>query len=191
MSTEPIPGARLEGEHIREFALAGKAILTLRSVETGTRFTYKITANDAGTHHFVKLLAGSDNEADYRYIGFIRDGSFRHGGAKSFAKHDAPGVVAVGWFVRNFLNTRQSIVPARAAKLEVWHEGHCGRCGRRLTVPESIETGLGPECAKAAGVVRPKGPAKTAAPTQEQLDECARIEAQEAERERRKANYTG
>jgi hypothetical protein len=30
--------------------------------------------------------------------------------------------------------------------LEVWHEGRCGACGRRLTVPESIERGLGPEC---------------------------------------------
>jgi hypothetical protein len=147
MSHEPIPGARLEGERIREFALAGNAILTLRSIETGTRFTYKITANETGKVHFVKLLSGSDNEADYRYIGHIREGSFRHGGAKSFARYDAPSVIAIGWFVRNFLNTRQSIVPARAAKLEVWHEGHCGRCGRRLTVPESIESGLGSECA--------------------------------------------
>lgn len=151
MSKEPIPGARLEGDRIREFALAGNAILALRSVETGTRFTYKITQNEAGTTHFVKLLAGSDNEADYRYIGHIRDGSFRHGGVKSFARYDAPSVVAMGWFVRNFLSPRQSIVPARAAKLEVWHEGHCGRCGRRLTVPESIASGLGPECAMKAG----------------------------------------
>jgi hypothetical protein len=28
----------------------------------------------------------------------------------------------------------------------IWHEGRCGRCGRRLTVPESIESGYGPEC---------------------------------------------
>jgi len=27
------------------------------------------------------------------------------------------------------------------------HEGKCGRCGRKLTVPLSIETGIGPECA--------------------------------------------
>jgi hypothetical protein len=29
----------------------------------------------------------------------------------------------------------------------VHHEGRCGRCGRPLTVPSSIETGLGPDCA--------------------------------------------
>jgi hypothetical protein len=32
-------------------------------------------------------------------------------------------------------------------KVEVWHEGRCGKCSRRLTVPESIATGLGPVCA--------------------------------------------
>jgi hypothetical protein len=28
------------------------------------------------------------------------------------------------------------------------HEGKCGRCGRLLTVPSSIESGIGPECSK-------------------------------------------
>ena len=32
------------------------------------------------------------------------------------------------------------------AKAEFWHEGRCGRCGRTLTVPESIASGVGPEC---------------------------------------------
>lgn len=33
------------------------------------------------------------------------------------------------------------------SQIEVWHEGRCGACGRRLTVPESIANGLGPVCA--------------------------------------------
>jgi len=32
--------------------------------------------------------------------------------------------------------------------VEFWHEGVCGKCGRKLTVPESIESGFGPECIK-------------------------------------------
>lgn len=31
---------------------------------------------------------------------------------------------------------------------EFWHEGRCGKCARRLTVPESIAQGFGPECAR-------------------------------------------
>jgi hypothetical protein len=31
--------------------------------------------------------------------------------------------------------------------VEFWHEGKCCRCGRKLTVPASIASGIGPECA--------------------------------------------
>ena len=31
---------------------------------------------------------------------------------------------------------------------EMLHEGRCGRCARRLTVPASVASGIGPECAK-------------------------------------------
>lgn len=37
-------------------------------------------------------------------------------------------------------------------RIEVWHEGRCGRCARRLTVPESILIGIGPECAEIMGL---------------------------------------
>ena len=32
--------------------------------------------------------------------------------------------------------------------IEIYHDGRCGKCGRQLTVPASIETGFGPECVK-------------------------------------------
>jgi len=31
---------------------------------------------------------------------------------------------------------------------EFWHDGNCGRCGRTLTNPDSLATGIGPECIK-------------------------------------------
>lgn len=34
-------------------------------------------------------------------------------------------------------------------ELEFWHEGCCGCCSKKLTVPASIELGHGPNCAKA------------------------------------------
>lgn len=33
--------------------------------------------------------------------------------------------------------------------VHVRHHNHCGRCARVLTVPESIDLGLGPVCASA------------------------------------------
>lgn len=38
-----------------------------------------------------------------------------------------------------------------ASKADIRHEGRCGRCGRALTRPESIDTGLGPDCAEKMG----------------------------------------
>lgn len=141
-----IAAARLNGEAIAKFALAGNATLTVRSIATGTRFTFKIQAATSPGVWFVRLLAGADNTGDYRYIGFIRERRFHHGGRKSFAKAEAPSVVAFGWFCRQALFPSQ-LSQQLADKVEVWHEGICGRCGRKLTVPESIESGLGPDCA--------------------------------------------
>lgn len=39
--------------------------------------------------------------------------------------------------------------------VQFWHEGRCGRCGRRLTVPGSIEIGFGPDCASELGITLP------------------------------------
>lgn len=143
-------GARLAAEQIAPYTLAGNATVTLVSRATGARFTYKVRMAPRGGTWFVKVLAGPSNESDFRYIGFIRDGRFIHGAGKCFATKDAPSVIAFGWFARSILFPRQGRSP-KTDQLEVWHEGACGRCGRKLTVPESIQTGLGPECANKSG----------------------------------------
>jgi hypothetical protein len=141
---------KLSGENIARFALAGNATLTLRSASTGTRFTFRVRSAPESRNGqptwFVHLLVGSNNTSDYRYIGFIRDQKFIHGAGKSYVNSDAPSVIAFGWFVRTVLFEQRV-----HEKLEVWHEGTCGRCGRKLTVPESIASGLGPECARRNG----------------------------------------
>lgn len=130
---------------VREFALAGNAVLTLVSKKTGTRFTFKIRKPDVNAPHFVSLLNGPSNETDYQFLGTIfREDEYRHGGRSKLA-YDAPSAVAFHWFWRAI---RANVLPET---LEVWHEGRCGRCGRKLTVPESIENGLGPECMKRRG----------------------------------------
>jgi hypothetical protein len=53
---------------------------------------------------------------------------------------DAPSARAFDWTWRHIA---RGIMPDA---LEIWHEGRCGRCARRLTVPESIAQGFGPEC---------------------------------------------
>ena len=136
MNTHEAP---LAAEHIARFVTAGNARFTLMSVATGVHFTYRVRHHKENPVAFVSLLTGPDNEQDYQYIGYVRDadGRFRHGGVKARAGFNAPGVRALTWFSRH----QDSVA------VKVYHEGRCGRCGRTLTVPSSIESGLGPVCA--------------------------------------------
>lgn len=133
-------------KQINQSIKAGNARLTLVSKKTGTRFTYRVKApkdEEKPNLWFVQVLTGPENETDYAYIGYIKAGkSFQHGGAKAKVGQGAPSVRAFAWFMDQL---HASILPDT---LEVWHEGGCGRCGRALTVPESIERGIGPECQK-------------------------------------------
>jgi len=134
-------------ESICRFMFAGKATITLRSLKSGARFTYRIKESDDGKCHFVSLLHGPDNEGDFIYLGHFRGGSYSHG-RKSTVGINAPGSRAFEWFAANLL---KNVLPAN---LEVWHEGKCGHCGHKLTVPESCLTGFGPDCSEKLGIPR-------------------------------------
>ena len=127
-------------EHPMRFALAGKAIFTVVSKKTGARFTFKVRAAENGPFHFVSVLTGPDNTQDYKYLGYLRRGVYFHGGAKAKIAADAPSAKAFDWFWRALARD------ALGDRAEVHHCGQCGRCGRALTVPESIQSGFGPEC---------------------------------------------
>lgn len=130
----------------RRFILAGNATFTIVSAKTGTRFTYKVRAKEVEggrTLHFVSVLTGADNENDFTFLGTVFDGTtFRHS-PKSRIGQDAPSAKAFAWAFGRILTD------ALGEAASVHHEGRCGRCGRKLTVPRSIELGLGPECENA------------------------------------------
>ena len=135
------------------FMLAGNAYVTFQSRRTGTRFTYRVQQAEsragAGVWdkppHFVSVLVGPDNDRSYSYLGTIFDRKMYSHGRKSRIETDAPSAVAFAWVWRYLSGGNAH------PKLAVYHEGRCGRCGRRLTTPESIETGLGPVCAAKNG----------------------------------------
>lgn len=133
--------AQLTAETVAAFALAGNARLTLQSEKTGDRFTFRVRKAKDADLHFVSLLTGADNENDFEYLGTIRAGQFSHG-RKARIGADAPSARAIAWAWPHIM--AGNIPPA----LAIFHEGRCGRCNRALTVPESIESGIGPECAK-------------------------------------------
>jgi hypothetical protein len=131
----------------KTFLLAGNATLTVQSRKTGARFTYKVRKSKDGKCFFVSLLNGPDNENSFRWFGTIVQSEqglvFRHGKPdRTPITPDAPSAQGFAWLARNLNN------PVNLSNnVQVHHEGKCCRCGRKLTVPASIESGIGPECA--------------------------------------------
>lgn len=129
----------------KTFALGGNATFTLVSKKTGNRFTFRVRkGKQPSAPHFVSLMNGPDNERNFEFLGTIfGDGrNFVHG-KKSRISREAPSARAFAWLWDNV--TANDVCPASA---EFHHEGKCCCCGRKLTVPESIVSGIGPECAK-------------------------------------------
>lgn len=136
---------RLDGDDAARYMLAGRATVSVLNRDTGNRFTYKIVTPIAeGVNKpkiwFVYALTGPNNQSDYQYLGFIRSGAYRHGGAKAKIIAAAQSARAFAWL---WPRVTEGGLPAC---IEIWHSGTCRRCGRALTDPVSIETGLGPIC---------------------------------------------
>lgn len=136
-------GIALAASYVPIVTLAGNATITLESKYTGKHFTYRVKRCETkDTLYFVHLLHGQDNEKDYRYVGcYYSDDRYFHP-CKHYA--DIPrrnwsiSMQAIAYFFDNLYN-----IPDY---LRVYNAGKCARCGRKLTTPESVVTGFGPEC---------------------------------------------
>lgn len=130
---------------IKSFVLAGNASFTVKNDGTGKHLTYKVVKSETEDNlkddvWFVTTLNGSDNETDFAYIGIIASGGFRITKKSRFSE-DAVSVKGFKWLWNNVTANRE--LPDN---VKFYHSGRCGRCGRKLTTPESVETGFGPIC---------------------------------------------
>lgn len=121
-----------------KFMFAGKSVVTFVNTQTGNRFTFKIKQAKDSNLFFVSVLT---NPEQYSYIGTCVEGKYKHG-KKSQISENAQSVKVFNYMLNKL------ITDTLPDFLEVWHEGFCGKCGRSLTVPSSILTGIGPECIK-------------------------------------------
>jgi hypothetical protein len=133
----------LKKEYLEKFILGGRALFTIKNEQTGNRFTYSVVKPNDETPYFVKVLRGANNETDYSFIGSVFRNStsakYVHS-KKSKVSEDAQSVKVIKYLLGNL-----STLPSQ---IKIYHSGNCGKCGRTLTDPISIETGLGPHCRK-------------------------------------------
>jgi hypothetical protein len=145
------------------FVTAGRAVFTI-SNSKGRHYTYRVTRKEASEQYretyLVELLKGPDNTADYADLVILQ----RQSGEviltrKSHYTDNTQSVRVIRWALG--LLWRREPLPEG---YHIYHEGRCGRCRRRLTVPESIEAGFGPQCIKLVAPWKSTLPAPAAAP---------------------------
>ena len=126
----------------KEFLLAGNATFTVSNPE-GKHYTFKVNklVNTQKPVWFIHVLTGPDNSNDFTYLGMVMESGVHLTRASRYNKDSMIYKVA-DWCVRGIIN--DGIIPAGYS---ISHAGSCGRCGRKLTTPKSIELGLGPVCA--------------------------------------------
>jgi len=129
---------KLNNTEALKFMFAGNSTATFVNTKTDNRFTFKLKQKKDSNLFFVSVLTSPDV---YTYIGTVINGQFKHG-KKSKITKDAQSLRVFEYVFKNLLSA------SLPDFIEVWHEGRCGKCGRTLTVPSSIATGLGPECIK-------------------------------------------
>lgn len=147
----------LSASAVLSYLLGGKGTVTLLNRESERRHTYRIQAPGKTAEErrnaeilFVSVLTGPENTKDYSYIGIIvrRTGEFKTT-KKSRLPMSDKRVSGFSWLMRQACRETLENYP----HVEVRHHNRCGCCGRLLTVPQSIDTGLGPVCAKVLNVL--------------------------------------
>lgn len=159
---ESMQGRLITPGAVRQYILGGSSCFTIQG-QTERR-TYKVrsdvkdkganwsTGNQDKSRYFVRLKTGpGDSFSDYQYIGMLTqepDGSYRF--RETAKSHARKGSVGFDMLAYLWNSVEQGCrIPTT---LTFWHEGQCCICGRKLTVPESVEAGIGPECRGKVGV---------------------------------------
>lgn len=158
-----VPDGMISQDKALQFMTAGKAEFVLHSTKTNQDFKFSLTRQESRDQ-------GKESENnEKKYIYFL---NYLHGHEKTYA-----GVV---WFkqdtgefmfstgkngqmspkdleIRSLIFVMNKLYREETVQyLDVFHVGKCGKCGKKLTTPESILTGLGPTCSKNSGIPRIK-----------------------------------
>lgn len=125
----------------KRFFTGGRATFTVAN-NKGDHYTFKIGHREETQPFFVSLLTGPDNESSYTYLGIYNPET--HGvrlTQKSKYTEDSTPVKVVRWALRQVVEGK-----TLPEGYTIQHAGKCCCCGRKLTDPESITLGIGPDC---------------------------------------------
>lgn len=131
---------------------------TIRNRVTGDHRTYRIKtqkddARFAPGKRILQILTGPNNERDFTGVAFLDDDRVYVWTKKRGTQFEVLATMFYAIVTNAFLNAanRTPEWSRWQDRYEVLIEGTCVRCNRKLTHPESITSGIGPECAQIVG----------------------------------------
>jgi hypothetical protein len=136
------------------FLTGGNATFTLLNLQTKQRCTLRVSGrrsnHTVGTKSLlIEEQTGQDNVRDFTCIG-----TFMPDWLLTLFKRTGRGTATIAWLHRKLWSPGFVAFPPT---VRFMHAGRCCRCGRVLTVPESIASGIGPECARRKNVLTKPG----------------------------------
>ena len=122
---------------------------TIQNKETGKHRTFRVrtqkdTARFAPGKRIVALLNGPNNESDYQGFGFVGECSI----LVWFKKQGVGGKSAYDWYGEMLWELATNPSSNLHDRYTIQTEKRCLRCNRKLTHPDSLASGIGPECIK-------------------------------------------
>lgn len=137
----PESSSRLDTcEKIRDYIFGGRGIVTLKS-PTGVHHSY-VFQRPKELNQFpddVLFVYALHEGKQLFYVGMIENGTFRLTHHSRFLPN-TPIVRGARYIMR--MATEENL----NTPMELYHEGVCAVCGRKLTSPRSILSGVGPRC---------------------------------------------
>lgn len=150
--TKPVVvGARLP-DLSKAYLFAGRAVFTVSNAKTNEHFTFRVRQRaskfNPDQHVFFISIKDVAVQYGYAFLGMLneRDGSIKATGKAQYHPGQKPYDVAA-WATKTVVAGK--MIPDN---YKIEHAGKCGRCGRALTDPESIKSGIGPDCRKIMGI---------------------------------------
>lgn len=139
----PESSTKLEGcEAIRNYIYGGRGIVTLKA-PSGKQHTYAFwkPTDDKSFPDDIRFVYAIHDGVKKFYIGMIEQGEFRLTNNSRFLPDTE--IVKGARYIMRMATVENMVTP-----MELWHEGMCCFCGRKLTSEKSLSTGIGPKCSR-------------------------------------------
>ena len=144
-TNRPLTRKSITPEQFRNFIFAGRSVFTLENSETGNYITFKVKQikknyKEVPGQFAIECKSLGDKDHGYKFLGFVdlNERKFK----KRYWDANFVGFKTWVWILKNLERLEDF------TKLAIYHEGRCCKCGMPLTVPESIDSGIGPDCKK-------------------------------------------